>query len=136
MKTIVDEGNPAIVKIGCTQCPSNLMLNPTEAELAEIRNLVGKRFKCQNCGTVWYLSGLEVREFVTQEGSSFYAIPYWIPTMTKGTPISLQSMLQDTFEETEESAGEDESGAKIQESPTVAKQIHKRRARTKKWSYG
>lgn len=136
MKTIIDEGNPAIVKIGCAQCPSNLMLNPTEAVLAEIRALVSKGFKCPKCGTVWYLSGVEAREFVTQEGSSFYAIPYWIPTLTRETPVCLQSMLPDTFEETEDSSNENVGLDAVQEAPSVAKQPLKRRTRTAKLYHG
>jgi hypothetical protein len=129
MQTTVDEGNPAIVKIGCAQCPSNLMYNPTKDELTKARVLVGKMVRCQKCGTVWYLNGMEVRQFVTAEGDEAYVIPFWIPTVTKDTPIHLESMMQDTFEAEEESAGNDSEGEKVQEQSVARAKQKKKTAK-------
>ena len=132
MQTTVDGGNPAIVKIGCAKCPSNLMFNPTKDELAKMRVLVGKMARCQKCGTVWYLNGMEVRQFVTVEGDAAYVVPFWIPTLTKDTPIELQSMMQDTFEGEKDSAGGDNEGEKVQEQPVARAEPKKKKARTAK----
>jgi hypothetical protein len=92
---IAGEGVPAIVLIGCSDCPkcSTIPMTLEEAVNFKKKNL-NKAEQCKNCGTTFLLDAIGVGGVVSGKDQIVNVETLYVPVMNVDTRIALQQMME------------------------------------------
>jgi len=84
MDDVEINGNPAIVSIGCTQCPKNIEFSiegMTGDGLSAFMKVVGKVIECPHCKGKWMWKSMQVRGIVEEETEEWRITPMYVPIL-------------------------------------------------------